>query len=342
MSYLFRKIRIDVVLMRSELLYIPGRLFIVILSAVWYSCFPLDKEVPPDPRSFDPSDTNLRELSATLPYFRDYLRAMDHTSIIGILEAPGPYTIFMPNQVGFSKFRIEKGIDAAEEIPEDTLKRILLYHIVPGHWQLFQIPRGYYPTLATEESSNNPIDLFIDAEELLELNGIVALDEPNLETVNGVLHSISAVLNIPTLLTHLSVNDEFSMISGILTSGLPGEELLEIFQQEGPFTFFAPNNKALESFLAEHDEWQTIEDIPREVLNEILAYHLIGEWNFLLKEILVERMVSTLNGKSLTVVPVKRGWEIRDGSGSMVRVTRNDIQAVNGVIHQVDRVLLPE
>jgi uncharacterized surface protein with fasciclin (FAS1) repeats len=319
--------------------WISGRLLILTGVTVFYSCIPLDKDVPQDPRTFDPSDTNLRELSTALPYFRDYIRAMDFTNISGILEAPGPYTIFMPNQVGFTKFRNEKGISDAEEIPEDSLKRILLYHIIPGHWRLSQIPRGYYPTLAGEKSTSNPIDLFIDTDELLKLNGIVALDEPDLETVNGVVHSISAVLEIPAVLNHLSVNSEFSIISGILNSGLPGEEIIKMFRQEGPFTFFAPTDEAFEAFLAENDAWQSPEDIPAEVLNDMLKYHLIEKMNFLLKDVIEERVVSTLKGPAIMAEPVISGWQIRDGSGRTVRVTRNDIQAVNGVIHQVDKVL---
>ncbi|MBR9999267.1 MAG: fasciclin domain-containing protein [Cyclobacteriaceae bacterium] len=311
------------------------------LILIHYSCIPLDKEVPPDPRTFDPPDTNLRQLSSSLPYFKDYLQAMDHINLTDFLEGDGPFTVFMPNQLAFTRFRINNEISSAEQIPDDKLKNILLYHIIPGHWTLLQIPGGYYPTYAIEQTTSNPIDLFIDSNDLFRLNGIVAMDEPDLETINGVIHSISEVLTIPTVMTHLSVNRELSMIYDILNSDYLDQELQQQFHQDIPFTFLAPTNLALEMLLEEHEEWQSYKDIPRETLKNILAYHLVTGNNLLLKNILEDRMISTLNGTSFTIEPEFTGWVIRDRFGTTARVTINDIQAVNGVIHSVDRVLMP-
>lgn len=318
-----------------------GKYLIVLFIIVCASCIPNGGEVPDDPRTFDPSDMNLLDLSSSLPYFKDFIHASGQAKITDLLGEEGPYTIFMPNQWAFSKFRIENGINSTDQLPDDKLKDILLYHIIHGEWLLLQIPTGYYPTLALEKTSGNPIDLFIDNSDLFRLNGVFVLDEPDLGTSNGVIHSITSVLNRPTILSHLSVNIEFSMIYHVLNRSDIRMEFLKLFDQEGPCTFLAPTNEAMEIFLEEHEEWKTYENIPSEFLSDLLKYHLVSEKNILVKNIIQTKEVTALNGATFVIESEYPNWKILGKRGQIANITKHDIQGIDGVIHQIDRVLIP-
>lgn len=316
--------------------------WLLVLLLGSFSCIPPEGDMPSDPRTFDPSNTDMFELSSALPYFKDFIKVSGEVKITGLLKDEGPYTIFMPNQLAFSRFRLEKDIDNADDIPEDELKKILLYHIIPGRWRLLGIPVGYYPTLALESTTGNPIDLYIDTGDLLRLNGVFALDEPDLESTNGVIHSINVVLELPTVMTHLAANWEFSMIHEILNRDDIRQAFPELLQEkEKPCTFLAPNNEAILRFLEDHPEWNTTADIPSEQWTEILRYHLIPGNNILMKEIEDTAGLIASNGAGLVIQPDYPGWMILDDNRQKVRIIQPDIQATNGVIQQVDRVLIP-
>ena len=319
-----------------------GQYWFIFLMYGFFSCIPHGKEIPDDPRTFDPSNTDLLELSSALPYFKDFIKASDQTNITNLLEDEGPYTIFMPNQLAFSRFRSENGIRSTDQVPEETLKQILLYHIIRGRWLLLIIPIDYYPTLALEKTTGNPIDLFIDTGDLLRLNGVVSLDEPDLESTNGVIHSINTVLNIPTIMTHLSVNREFSMIYAILNRNDIQGEFSDLLSDEvGPYTFLAPDNDAILSFLGENPEWKTMDEIPSGTLIEIIKYHLVPDVNILVKNIEKTATVIPSNGGILTIQSAYPDWYVLDGQNRKARIILHDIQGINGIIHQIDRVLTP-
>jgi uncharacterized surface protein with fasciclin (FAS1) repeats len=121
----------------------------------------------------------------------------------------------------------------------------------------------------------------------------------------------------------------------ILAKALKAAELTESLNGAGPFTLFAPSDYAfkrlpqgaLESlFKPEH----------KEQLRAILAHHVVVG-RFTAAEAVNRSLARTLNGQNL---------RIRNDDEVVVvnnaRVIHADIEARNGVIHVVDRVILPE
>jgi uncharacterized surface protein with fasciclin (FAS1) repeats len=273
-------------------LKLPNYLYGLVLLIT--SCIPPINDIPDDPRKFDPPNTNLLELGSSLPYFKDYLKAMDQTNLSNILEYSGPYTVFMPNQNAFMNFRSELNISSTDELPDETLRDILLYHIIHGDWILSSIPDDYYPTLARERTTGNPISLYIVNTPIFRINGILALDEPDLRSVNGTIHSIDAVIRIPTVLTHLSINEEFSIIYELLQKEgleIDGSTLLT---EEGPITLLAPSNDAILTWVERNEFWQTPDDIPNEVIGRLFENHLIEDENLLSTDFIEDRKFLTM------------------------------------------------
>lgn len=124
-------------------------------------------------------------------------------------------------------------------------------------------------------------------------------------------------------------NQDFS----ILVSALQKAELVGALQGDGPFTVFAPTNKAFEKLLSSLNI--TAEDLLNHPqLKEVLLYHVVS--GKVMSTDLVEGMMpATLNGEKLSV-DLKNGVKI---NSSMV--TAADVAAENGVIHIIDSVLVP-
>lgn len=124
--------------------------------------------------------------------------------------------------------------------------------------------------------------------------------------------------------------EEFS----ILVSALQKAELVEALQGEGPFTVFAPTDEAFANLLAELDI--SAEDLLNHPqLGEVLLYHVVSG-KVMSTDLSDGMTATTLQGESLNI-------DLMDGVKiNMSNVTTADVEATNGVIHVIDKVLVPE
>jgi uncharacterized surface protein with fasciclin (FAS1) repeats len=305
------------------------------------SCIPPLEGPPPDPRSFEISNTDLFDLGGSLPYFDDFMYTMKITHLDTLLKG-GPYTVFAPVQSSFSKFRKKYKITHMEQFPKDKLSEILRYHIIPGQYSLADFPEGYLPTLAIENTTGNPISLLIEKYDFFRINGRYLLDEPDLGTINGYIHSIGIVLEIPDLVDHLAINRDFSLIRKILNRRDIDPIFVMRLSNDDPVTFLAPANAAINSIIENHPVWQSVDDMPAEMLNNMMLNHIVDNKNIVLKDNFQDISMTTMSGREITVHIDYPRWKVMDGTTKIAELNIRDIQAVNGIIHQVDRVLLPE
>jgi uncharacterized surface protein with fasciclin (FAS1) repeats len=123
--------------------------------------------------------------------------------------------------------------------------------------------------------------------------------------------------------------------------------LVETLQGEGPFTVFAPVNKAFEKLPK-----GTVETLLRPENNAtliaLLTYHIIpgkisaAGFVAAVNKGAGEAMYKTIEGEELTVRQDGRRLEVIDAKGSQSFVTIADVNQKNGVMHVVDTVLLPK
>ena len=119
-----------------------------------------------------------------------------------------------------------------------------------------------------------------------------------------------------------------------LATALANADLIDALRGEGPFTVFAPSDEAFARLPS-----GTVEDLlkpeNRDRLVSILTYHVVpGRLDS--KAILGGAGAASLNGQRLH--PSLRGGELLIDES---RVVQADIQTTNGIIHVIDRVLLP-
>lgn len=118
-----------------------------------------------------------------------------------------------------------------------------------------------------------------------------------------------------------------------LTAAVKAAGLVETLQGSGPFTVFAPDDEAFADIQSDVDDLLKPEN--KEKLAKILTYHVVsGE--MMADDLEDGQELTTVEGSTLKVV-VKDG-EVTVGGAKVITA---DIEASNGVIHVIDKVLLP-
>lgn len=120
-----------------------------------------------------------------------------------------------------------------------------------------------------------------------------------------------------------------------LATALTEAELVETLKGKGPFTVFAPTDKAFGK-LPEGTIEELLKPENREKLTAILTYHVVPG-KVMAKDVVDLETAKTVQGSKLKI-------EVRDGKVYIdeARVVKADIECTNGVIHVIDGVLLPE
>jgi len=124
-------------------------------------------------------------------------------------------------------------------------------------------------------------------------------------------------------------NPDFSiLVEAVTKAGLAGA-----LSAEGPFTVFAPTNEAFKALFKQLGVGG-VKDLTAEQLTPILTYHVVS--GKVMSTDLTNTSVATLNGQKIKV-DLSNGVKINES-----KVTKADISGKNGVVHVIDRVLLPK
>jgi uncharacterized surface protein with fasciclin (FAS1) repeats len=117
-----------------------------------------------------------------------------------------------------------------------------------------------------------------------------------------------------------------------LVKALTAAGLIDTLQGEGPFTIFAPTDAAFAK-LPQDALQDLLKPENKEVLIKVLTYHVVS--GKVLSSDLKSGEVKSLQGDPITV-KVNNGVQVNDAT-----VTKADIEGSNGVIHQIDNLILP-
>jgi uncharacterized surface protein with fasciclin (FAS1) repeats len=108
----------------------------------------------------------------------------------------------------------------------------------------------------------------------------------------------------------------------------------------GTFTVFAPNNAAFQALLDSDPAWNTITDIPVDVLTSVLLFHVVeGEVRAAdLSDTYVNTLSTGPNMEPLSLQITTTGGVAFDGDAAPLTT---DVETSNGVVHIIDKVMLP-
>ena len=125
----------------------------------------------------------------------------------------------------------------------------------------------------------------------------------------------------------------------ILVEAVVAADLAGALKGAGPFTVFAPTNAAFAAALTELGITKEALLADKALLSKILTYHVVPA-KVLKAQVLLGKPVNTLQGESITLDGAAN-LTITDQRGRKANVTSTDILASNGVVHVIDKVILP-
>jgi uncharacterized surface protein with fasciclin (FAS1) repeats len=271
------------------------------------------------------SELNISGAAAPVknPTFRTLNVALARTGLAGVVSS-NRLTVFAPTDAAFAALGLFPNNIAS--VP--NLREILLYHVVAGMVYSFDLSNGFVPTLngaAVEINLDNGV--FVNDAEVVKAD---------IKARNGVIHAIDKVIFPPTMNLvelALSFDPEFS----ILVAAVIKADLVNVLATGGPFTVFAPTNAAFAALLEELP-FNSLDEIPVEVLTQVLLYHVVEGRVF--SSDLVSGPVATLNGTFEVDVNTFTITDANDREAGIITSLVN-VQATNGVVHVIDRVILP-
>ncbi|WP_104734743.1 fasciclin domain-containing protein [Hanstruepera ponticola] len=269
--------------------------------------------------------------------------------LVSDLRLDGPYTVLAPDNDAFETF-----LDGTPLGSVDTavLREILLNHVLGGAINsefLIDAGAGYTITSATG-AGGNAMSLYYNTSSGVMFNGISTVSEADVVGTNGIIHAVDAVIGLPTVVTFAAADPNFSTLVSALTDLTPGTDFAEILSRttgsnadgiNPDYTVFAPTNGAFEALI------EDLGGVPDEAtLTTVLLYHVASEANVTSGDLMVgANPVTSLQGGVFTLNVPGTGdniADITDGSGATdIGVIAVDVQASNGVIHVLNKVMLP-
>lgn len=135
--------------------------------------------------------------------------------------------------------------------------------------------------------------------------------------------------------------DHTTLVAAVKAAGL-----VDTLASKGPFTVFAPTNAAFSKLPAGTVETLVMPE-NKAALTNILTYHVVpgrltaANLAASVKKGRGKAMLTTVQGKRLTVSKHGQGWMLTDAKGGTAMITVPNVMQSNGVIHVVDTVLMP-
>ncbi len=252
------------------------------------------------------------------------------------------FTVFAPTNNAFTSFLDGNTI---EDVDNDMLAQILSNHVVPDAVAVStSLSNTYVNTAATFQGDalGLPLSLYVNTDSGVTLNGVSDVVIADIIASNGVVHVVNNVIGLPdittfatadptfaTLITALTRDEDFMYVSTLQT---------DVETTPAPFTVFAPTNDAFTAFLVDLGDIE-LADIDSATLAATLELHVLTGLNVRAEDLagLDQMSVITLNGVSITIDAGTPA--IIDPDNGSSTIVANNVQATNGVIHVLDRVL---
>jgi uncharacterized surface protein with fasciclin (FAS1) repeats len=268
------------------------------------------------------------------------VQALNKTGLTTTLQTTNNITVFAPTNTAFQNLLTSLGFTSLDQVPTETLKQILLNHVVATKLTASQLTTGYLKTLATPTASaTNKMSLFVNKTTGVKLNGISNVSTPDIVATNGIIHIVDAVITLPTVVTFATADPNFTSLVAALTRN-DQPNFVGILSGTGPFTVFAPTNAAFTSLLTEINA-PSLASIPQALLEKTIKYHVVSGANVLSSTLTNNQVVTTFQGQNFTVLTTPSA-SIKDANNRVSNITAVDVQANNGVIHVLNKVLLAQ
>lgn len=278
---------------------------------------------------------NIIEVAAENPDFTTMVSAVDEANLTETLTGSGPFTVFAPTNEAFGGYLLKNNLNSSQLFANPDLSDILRYHVVLGTKLSSDLKVGVVNSL---EGKNFYISE--DPSGDFWINGTAKITETDIRASNGVIHELDGVIVAPTQsIAQIAVaaseanTPQFTQ----LVSALTRVNLVEAVNGGvlDNLTVFAPTDAAFEQLYADLGV-SGLDQISDANLTSILRYHVVTSRAFSQDLRQDASLPTLLEGQTLNVD--LDGMKINESG--LIPSSLN-IHGVNGVIHAIDRVLIP-
>jgi len=279
---------------------------------------------------------NIVEIAQATPELSTLVAALTkYPNLVNTLSAPGTFTVFAPDNDAFDAVLAVIGQTSIDDLPEEVLENILQYHVHSSAAITSDIiSAGLLPMVNGENATvTTSGGVFIDNAQVTT---------PDVLATNGVIHIVDAVIVPPSMLPIVGTivapayfNKEFTTLIAAVKAADPS--ILELLLSNGPsdsgLTLFAPTNDAFTA--------AGITDLSAvaSVVDAVLAYHVIDG------TVLAADLPMT-SGYAAEIPTLGGNFYLTNAGGSVningtTQVVATDILGSNGVVHVINRTLIP-
>lgn len=270
---------------------------------------------------------NIVATAAKAGSFNTLLAAAKAAGLAEALMGDGPFTVFAPTDDAFAA--LPKGTVESLLKPENKhqLAAILKFHVVSGELSARDVTR-----LSGATSLNGQRISFATSKGGVSVDGANVISA-DIDCSNGVIHVIDSVI-LPARDNIAGVAESAGMFSTLLTAA-QAAGLVPALTGDTELTVFAPTDEAFAA-LPEGTVKMLLKPENKSKLAAVLKYHVVPGRVYA-RDAVKAGTAKTLNGQNI-VLDIADGQLRVDGAN----IIKTDIDASNGVVHVIDRVILPE
>jgi uncharacterized surface protein with fasciclin (FAS1) repeats len=262
----------------------------------------------------------------------------------GALSAPtATLTVFAPTNAAFEALAKRLGfadtVKMVEALSKEDLAKILSYHVLPTEKTAAALTSGGATQDTIYEFDGAPSKLNLTTASGVVIKDAVLTDakvtQANVEATNGVVHVIDKVLVPPGVLNVVQMAQANPVFSSLVGAVVKADLATTLSDPAGTFTVFAPTDPAFAAVKT------VVDGLSVEQLGAVLKYHVLGT-QVLSKDIVFPTTTPTVAGPTITINGTGLSdASIADSTTTAAKIAAVDVRASNGVIHVIDKVLLP-
>lgn len=314
-------------------------------------------------------DADIVDTAIAAGDFNTLVTAVQLAGLVEALKGEGPLTVFAPTDAAFEALPAEL-LQAVLDDPEGLLTQVLLYHVVSGKVMSGDLSDGLEATTLQGEAVTFMIG---DGAAMVNDANIIMAD---IETSNGVIHVIDAVILPPSLLAAVSgaAAEDVAAEATPAPTEEPAAEATPVPAEEPVAEAAAPTADIVDTAIAagsfntlvaavqaaglvdalKGDGPFTVfaptddafAKLPQETIDALLADPTGDLTQILLYHVISGKVMAADLSDGLTASTLQGGdvtFSLSD-AGAMINdanIIATDIETTNGVIHVIDSVILP-
>ena len=298
-------------------------------------------------------DFSIAGIAVANPAFSTLESAAIYGGVVGTLsnanagDPSGKFTVFAPTNAAFSRLGLNNSEDLLV-LNKDFLTSTLLYHVGNGArpFASFMIGTNYASALGgiNRKFISRGNDTYVNGSKII-INDVQAS--------NGTVHAIDKVMlatgadiassTIALTQSKVFTNPELTfLLEAVLYCNLAGA----LTAPNGPYTVYAPTDDAFKKLGVilgvPMNRPSDIRALPVATVTKVLLTHVFAGEKFTSE--LNGGTVTSLNGQSVILGTFTNGVLSVKGAGNGTNTANMvipDVKCTNGIVHVIDRVLLP-